>query len=98
MFVKIIYNKVRIKDLNVQQPEQMREAIFVAEHLYDCVHCARFPSREPEQLDEDVKEWNIVMDLKNNKELTISIPVREDQRTEVFVMNDLGKTVDHYEY
>ncbi len=73
----------------------------VASHFYECNHYSLFST--PVRENENVVEMNITIEFNESGpqgfDRTISFPCESDtQVTEIYVMNEHGKTIDRIYY
>ena len=97
MFVKIRYTDVKKDENKVVIKNEM-----VAEHVYDCNHYSLFPIKPPGE-NADVVEMNLTIEFNKSGPVgfdrTISFPCGSDTEiTEIYVMNEHGKTIDRIIY
>ena len=97
-----MFVKIRLLDVEKDENGVVIRNEMVAEHIYDCNHYSLFPSK-PLKGSEDVIEMNLCLEFNmsgpSGWDRNISFPCESDtQVTEIFVMNEYGKTIDRIIY
>jgi len=99
MFVKIVYWRTR-EGSDRNGSTRLRE--FDHEVIYDCQRVSIAPVK-PEPPKVDVEEMCLIMDMEGSgqSEWTVTFPINQEKKTEevdIYVMNEAGKTIEHYSY